>query len=74
MTNTRRTMKRLERLATGPATIPPSMEEAFEVVANLESCHPSSRGSSHSGIRTAETRGGRTRSNLTRSEASAIDA
>jgi len=27
-----------------PLPLPPSLEEAFEAVANLESCHPSSRG------------------------------
>ena len=43
MTQTRRTMQQLERIEDR-AVIPPSLEEAFEAVENLDAMHPSSRG------------------------------
>jgi hypothetical protein len=36
--------------------LPPSLEEAFEAIEQLDSRHPDSRGTSYAGIRVAETR------------------
>ena len=44
MTRTRRTLQKLARLESTPAEIPPSLQEAFSELENLDAMHPSSRG------------------------------
>ncbi|MCE0483225.1 MAG: hypothetical protein LV479_03185 [Methylacidiphilales bacterium] len=54
-----RTRQRLDQLARiEQAPLPPSLAEAFEAVENLDARHPTARGTTYAGIRTAETRGG----------------
>jgi hypothetical protein len=53
-----RTRSRIDQLARiEQAPLPPSLEEAFEAVENLDARHPTARGTTYGGIRTAEMRG-----------------
>ena len=59
MTQNRRTLRQLERLESMPAKIPPSLEEAFAEIEQLDARHPEARGTNYGAIRTAEARANR---------------
>ena len=54
MTRTRRTLQELARLESMPADIPPSLEEAFEEIENLDAMHPSACGQAFGALRNVE--------------------
>jgi hypothetical protein len=43
MTRLARQIKQVEKLASLPAAIPPSLERAFQELDSLDQCHPESR-------------------------------
>lgn len=48
MSHREKRLARLKQLETMP--LPPSLEEAFEAIANLDAMHPTSRGQTFGGI------------------------
>ena len=44
MTRIRRTMKRIERLESLPAVVPPPVAEVFELLDAIDRHHPETRG------------------------------